>query len=156
VRPDQFTRFSATHIAGSMADCLCFGDPIRCQLGRDGRAVHYFRPGQIFAVVWWRRYSPDRQHRTLAIVEALPVGSVGRVLPGIHPGAAVHVLVRQCGPAGQDEAVDQLLDLIEDLKHRGRNPAEMPAAFWTDAAQELLLCQAPLESFDLEGVVCRA
>jgi hypothetical protein len=49
-----------------------------------------------------------------------------------------------------------LLDLIEDLKHGGRNPAEMPAAFWTDAAQKLLLCQMPLESFDLEGMVCRA
>jgi hypothetical protein len=89
------------------------------------------------------------------IAEALPVGNVGRVLPGIHPGAAVHVLIRQCGPAGQDEAVDQLLDLVEDFKHRGRNPAEMPAAFWTAAAQELLLCQVPMESFDLEGVVCR-
>lgn len=155
MRPDQLTRFSARHIAGSMADCLCFGDPIRREFGRNGRAIHYFRPGQIFAVVWWRRYSPDRQHRTLAIVEALSVGNVGRVLPGIHPAAAVHVLVRQYGPAGQDEAVDRLLDLIEDLKHWGRNPAEMPAAFWTVAAQELLLCQVPLESFDLEGMACR-
>lgn len=156
MRPDQLTRFSARHVAGSKADCLCFGDLVRRQVERNGHAIHCFRPGQMFGVVWWRRYSPDRQHRTLAIVEALPIGNVGRVLPGIHPGAAVHVLVRQYGPAGQDEAVDRLLDLIEDFKHRGRNPAEMAAAIWIDAAQELLLCQVPLESFDLEGMVCRA
>jgi hypothetical protein len=92
----------------------------------------------------------------LAIVEALPVGNVGHILPGIHPGAAVHVLVRQYGPAGQDEAVDQLLDLIEELKRRKHNPAQMPATFWIDAAQELLLCQMPLELFDMESMACRA
>ena len=124
-------------------------------MDRNGRAIYDFRPGQVFAVVWWRRHSEDRQHRTLAIVEALPNIALGRVLPGIHPGVAVHVLVRQHGPAGQDEAVDELLDLIEDLKHRGRNPAELPAVFWTEAARELLICQVPLESIDLEGMVCR-
>jgi hypothetical protein len=91
----------------------------------------------------------------LAIVEALPPGRSGRVLPGIHPGVVVHVVVRQHGPAGQDEAVDQLLDLIEELNRRKDNPAQMPAAFWIDAAQELLLCQMPLELFDMESMVCR-
>ena len=153
---DHFTRFIAERVAGSTVDCLCFGDPFRRQMDRNGRAIYEFRPGQVFAVVWWRRHSEDRQHRALAIVEALPAVELGRVLPGIHPGVAVHVLVRQHGPAGQDEAVDKLLDLIEDLKHRGRNPAELPAAFWTEAARELLICQVPLESFDLESMVCRA
>jgi hypothetical protein len=125
-------------------------------MDRNGRAICEFRAGQLFAVVWWRRYSEDRQHRTLAVVEAISTGKLCHILPGIHPGVAVHVLVRQHGPAGQDETVDQLLDLIEDLKHRGRNPAELPAAFWTEAARELLICQVPLESFDLESMVCRA
>ena len=155
MRSDQLTRFIARHVAGSMADCLCFGDPVRRQLGRKARAIYYFRPGQIFAVVWWRRYSPDRQHRTLAIVEALPAGN-GSHSAG-HPSRRRGPCPRpQHGPAGQDEAVDRLLDLIEDLKQRGRNPAEMPAAFWTDTVQELLLSQVPLELFGMEGVVCRA
>jgi hypothetical protein len=156
VRSDHFTRFVAERVAGSINDCLGFGDPIRRQVDRNGRAVYDFRPGQLFAVVWSRRYPMDRQHRTFAVVEALLPGKIGRVLPGIRPGVAVHVIVRQHGPAGQDETVDQLLDLIEHLRRRGCNPAQMPAAFWIDAAQELLLCQMPLELFDMESTVCRA
>ena len=155
MRLDHFTRFVAERVAGSINDCLGFGDPVRRQVDRNGRTVYDFRPRQIFAVVWSRRFPGDRQHRTLAIVEALPPGRSGRVLPGIHPGVVMHVVVRQHGPAGQDEAVDQLLDLIEELKRRKDNPAQMPAAFWIDAAQELLLCQMPLELFDMESMVCR-
>jgi hypothetical protein len=110
----------------------------------------------LFAVVWWRRYSHDRQHRIFAVLESLPAGKRGHILPGIHPGVAVHVLVRQHGPAGQDEAVDRLLDLIEELNCGGRNPAEMPTAFWAEAARQLLLCDEPLESCDVESLACRA
>jgi hypothetical protein len=156
VRSGNLTRFIAESISGSRADCLCFGDAIRRRIGRNGHVRHYFRPGQLFAVVWWRRYAFGRQHRTFAVLEALPDGKKGRILPGIHPGVAVHALVRQHGPAGQDEAVDRLLDLIEALNCRGRNPAEMPAAFWTEAAQRLLLCDEPLESCDVENLACRA
>ena len=156
MRSERLTRFFAERMVGSRADCLCFGDPVHRQTGRESRTIYSFRPRQIFAVVWWRRFSLDRQHRTLAVVESLAPGTVGRALPGIRPGVAVHALVRQHGPAGQDEAVDRLLDLIEDLKHRRRNPAEMPAAFWTDTVQDLLLCQEPLESFGVETQICRA
>ncbi|HTW63951.1 MAG TPA: DUF2840 domain-containing protein [Bryobacteraceae bacterium] len=156
MRSDHLTRFVAERVAGSINDCLGFGDPASRQVDRNGRAEYHFRPGQIFAVVWSRRYPGDRQHRTLAIIEALPPGKSGRVLPGISPGVVVHVVVRQHGPAGQDEAVDQLIDFIEELKRRKHNPAQMPATFWIDAAQELLLCQMPLELFDMESMVCRA
>ncbi len=156
VRPENLTRFVAQRVAGSRADRLCFGDAVHRRIGRNGCISHYFRPGQLFAVVWWRRYSHDRQHRTFAVLESLPAGKRGRFLPGIHPGVAVHVLVRQHGPAGQDEAVDRLLDLIEELNCRGRNPAEMPTAFWTEAVQQLLLCDESLESCDVESLACRA
>ena len=152
----HFTRFVAERVAGSRADCLCFGDAVRQRVGRNGHISYYFRPGQLFAVVWRRRYSPDREHRTFAVLESLPAGKSGQILPGIQPGVAIHALVRQHGPAGQDEAVDRLLDLIEELKYRGRNPAEMPAAFWTEAAQSLLLCDEPLESFGIESLACLA
>lgn len=156
MRSGHFTRFVAEHVVGSATDNMGFGDPIREEVDRHGRTTYYFRAGQIFAVVWWRQYPQERQHRTLAIVEALPPGKTGRVLPGIQPGVAVHVLVRQHGPAGQDEAVDKLLDLFDDLRFRGRNPSQMPASFWINTAQELLLYPMPLELFDLESMVCRA
>lgn len=156
MRSVHLTRFVSRHVAGSRADSLCFGDPVRRQISRNGNVSYCFRPCQLFAVVWWRHCSPNRQHRTLAILEALPPAKVGCVLPGIHPGVAVHVLVRQHGPAGQDEAVDCLLDLIGELKNRGINPANMPVSFWIEAAQQILLYQRPLESFDVEGIACRA
>lgn len=156
MRKSQFTRFVAEHRAGSKTDSLAFGNPACQRVDRQGRTTYDFRAGHRFGVVWWRQYPDQRQHRTLAIVEALSSGTVGRLVPGIRPGVIVHVVVRQQGPAGQDEAVDQLLDLINDLKARGRNPAQMPAKFWIDTAEELLLCPMPLELFDLESVVCRA
>jgi len=152
----HLTRFVAERIAGSRANTLCFGDAVSQRAGRNGRVSHYFRPGQLFAVVWRRQYAHDREHRTFAVLESLPPGKWGHILPCIHPGVAIHALVRQHGPAGQDEAVDRLLDLIEELKCRGRNPAEMPAAFWTDATQRLLLCDEPLESFGIESLACLA
>jgi hypothetical protein len=152
----HLTRFVAERVAGSRANSLCFGDALSQRTGRNGRISHYFRPGQLFAVVWRRQYANDREHRTFAVLESLPASKNGQILPGIHPGVAIHALVRQHGPAGQDEAVDRLLDLIEELKYRGRNPAEMSAAFWTEATQRLLLSDEPLESFGIESLACLA
>jgi len=152
----HLTRFVAERVPGSRANSLCFGDAVSHRAGRNGRVSHYFRPGQLFGVVWRRQYAQDRQHRTFAVLESLPAGKSGQILPGIQPAVAIHALVRQHGPAGQDEAVDRLLDLIEELKCRGRNPAEMSAAFWTEATQRLLLFDEPLESFGIESLACLA
>jgi hypothetical protein len=108
----------------------------------------------MFGVVWWRRYSEDRQHRALAVVEALPAGQVGHVLPGIEPSVTVHAIVDQHGPGGQDGAVDQLLDVIHDLKHRGQNPAALPQSYWTEIVHQILLCQTPFDSFADESMAC--
>ena len=143
----DFTRFVATHVAGSSFDGLCFGDPVR-QVVRKRQTVYYFRPGQIFAVLWWRRYAHDRQNRTLAVVEALPPDKTGRVLPSIDRAVAIHALVPQPGPAGQDGPLDQLLDLIEDFKSNGANPTKFSAEFWPQTVQDLLF--TPM--MDLKGM----
>ena len=135
--PSELTRFVATHVAGSSFDGLCFGEPAR-QVNRKGHTVYYFRPGQIFAVLWWRRYSEDRQNRTLAVVEALPPNKTGRVLPGIDRAVTVHALVPQHGPAGTDGPLDQFLDYIEDFKSNGVNLTKFPAEFWPQTVQDLL------------------
>jgi hypothetical protein len=41
--------------------------------------------------------------------------------------------------AAQDGAVDCLLDLIEDLKRRGKKLEQLPPLFWTEAAHKILL-----------------
>ena len=41
--------------------------------------------------------------------------------------------------AAQDGAVDCLLDLIEDLKRRGKKLEHLPPSFWTEAAHKILL-----------------
>lgn len=150
MRPNRLTRFVARYVPGSMADCLCFGDPVQQHdepTSPNRRTLYHFRPGQLFAILCWRRYSEDRQHRVLAVVEAMPAGRSGRFLPGIHPGAKVHAIVDQHGPAGQEGAVDQLLDLIQDLKEHGQNPGDLPPAFWAQTAQDILVHQMPLDAF---------
>ena len=146
------TRFIASHVASSSFDGLCFGDPVR-QVIRKQRTTYYFRPGQIFAVLWWRRYSQDRQQRTLAVAEALPADQTGCILPGVDRAVAVHVLVPQHGPAGQDGAVDQLLDLIEDFKSNGTNPTKFPAEFWPQTVRDLVLGPM-LELKAMEDLLC--
>ena len=148
----DFTRFVASHVAGSSFDGLCFGDPVR-QVVRKQHTNYYFRPGQIFAVLWWRRYSQDRQHRTLAVAEALPAEQTGCILPGVDRAVAVHALVPQHGPAGQDGTVDQLLDLIEDFKSNGTNPTKFPAEFWPQTVRDLVLGPM-LELKGMEDVLC--
>jgi len=135
----RFTRFVSRYVAHRRMDSLCFGAPMLNHEERPGRTVYHFRPGQVFGVVWWRRFSQDRQHRAVAVVQALTVDQPGHDLPSIHGPVAVHAIADQHGPAGQDGAVDGLLDLMEDLKSRGKKLETLPAAFWTDAAHKILL-----------------
>ena len=151
--PSEFTRFVATHVAGSSFDGLCFGDPTR-EVTRKGHTTYYFRPGQIFAVLWWRRYSEDRQQRTLAVVEAMSADKTGHILPGIDRAVAIHALVPQHGPAGQDGPLDQLLDLIEDFKSNGVAPTKFPAEFWPQTVHDLLF--SPMRELKgVEEILCR-
>jgi hypothetical protein len=116
--------------------------------------VYHFRPGQIFGVVWWRRYPDDRQHRAVAIVQALGDDQTGHELPSIHTAVAVHAIVDQHGPAGQDGAVDLLLDLIQDLKHRGQKLEKLPPAYWTEAVHRIMLHPALSDSLAGERIPC--
>jgi hypothetical protein len=106
----------------------------------------------MFAVLWWRRRPNDRQHRAVAVVQALDGDQTGHELPGIHHAVAVHAIVDQHGPAGQDGAVDLLLDLIQDLKHRGRKLEKLPATFWTDAVHRILLYPVRSDSLTVEKI----
>jgi hypothetical protein len=148
------THFIARFVPRSRLDGLCFGTPTHHHRQRQGRTIHQFRPGQIFGVIWWRWCPDDRQHRTLAIVQALGNGQAGHQLPGIKKAVAVHAIVDQHGPAGQDGAVDLLLDLIEDLKHRGQKPEQLPPIFWTDAVHRILLCPILSDSLAPEKILC--
>ncbi|HVT89410.1 MAG TPA: DUF2840 domain-containing protein [Tepidisphaeraceae bacterium] len=155
MRSSRLTRFIARYVRGSLADCLCFGDPVNHHEERHGHTSYHFRPGQLFAVVWWRRHSEDRQHRAFAVVEALAAGKSGHVLPSIDAPVAIHAIVDQHGPAGQDGAVDQFIDLVHELKHRSQNPAAMPASYWIETAQRILLCEIPFDDFSYTTAECQ-
>ena len=152
MRRTQLTHFTATSIPHLRIDALSFGAPV-CSYRKHGRTVYQFRPGQIFGVVWWRHCADDRQHRAAAIVQALASKKVGRHMPGIHEAVAVHAIVDQHGPAGQDGAVDLLLDLIQDLKHRGQKPEQLPLAYWAVASIRILL--GPPQNSDGKEIPCR-
>lgn len=138
MRRTQLTHFTSTSIPHSRVDALSFGTPVS-SYRKHGRTVYQFRPGQIFGVVWWRHCADDRQHRAAAIVQAIDSHYAGRHMPGIQKPVAVHAIVDQHGPAGQDGAVDLLLDLIEDLKRRGRKPEQLPLTYWAEASLRILL-----------------
>ncbi len=154
MRSIRLTRFVARYVPRSSLDGLCFGAPANQPAEREGRSVYHFRPGQIFGVVWWRRYPEDRQHRAVAIVQALGSDQTGHELPGIHSAVAVHAIVDQHGPAGQDGAVDLLLDLIEYLKRRGQEPEKLPPSYWTQAVHHILLHPAISNSLLGERIPC--
>ncbi len=145
----RLTRFVSRYVPCHRLDSLCFGKPSMHHEESRGRSVYHFHPGQIFGVFWWRRHVDDRQHRAVAIVQALGNDQMGHELPGIHAAVAVYAIVDQHGPAGQDGAVDLLLDLIQDLRERGRKPEKLPAVFWTDAVHHILL--HPVLSDSLAG-----
>jgi hypothetical protein len=142
MRPARLTHFTATTIPHVRIDALCFGAPARSYAQRD-RTIHEFRPGQIFGVVWWRWYAGDQQHRTLAILEAPRAPGDGDSVPDVHPAAIVHVFMDQYGPAGQERSVDHLLDLIQNIRNRGMEPATIGAKYWRRASRRILLGQRP-------------
>jgi len=154
LRPICLTRFVSRYVPRSRLDGLCFGTPANHHEERKGCTVYHFRPGQIFGVLWWRRYPDDRQHRAIAIVEAIGSGQTGHELPSIHSPVTVHAIVDQHGPAGQDGAVDLLLDLIQDLKQRGQNPAELPPTYWPKVVHLILLHPALSDSTAGGRVAC--
>lgn len=141
----RLVRFVTRYLPGARINLLCFGVPEVHQHHGFHKSVYHFRPGQIFGAVWWRRQDEDRQHRTVAIVEAVHHDQEGRDLPDIHGKVTVHAILDQHGPAGQAGAVDMLLDLIEDLKRRQRNPAQLPADYWRSVAHRIMLCQPSLQ-----------
>jgi hypothetical protein len=48
-------------------------------------------------------------------------------------------MVDQHGPAGQGGAVDVLLDLIQDLKLRGRKVETLSPSYWIEAVRHIQL-----------------
>jgi hypothetical protein len=154
LRSIRLTRFVSRYVSHSSWDGLCFGAPAHHHEEHERRSVYHFHPSQIFGVLWWRRCSEDRQHRALAIVQAVSADEAGHELPGIHGGVAVHAIVDQYGPAGQDGSVDRLLDLIDDLKLRGRKIETLPPSFWIEAVHHILLHHARAHSKSSERISC--
>ncbi len=138
----RLTHFTATTIPHVRIDALCLGVPARSYPQR-GRTIHDFHPGQLFGVVWWRWHAGDQQHRTLAILEAPRAREEGDSVLAVHPAAIVHVFMDQYGPAGQERSVDHMLDLIQNIRDRGIEPATIDAKYWRRASQRILLGQRP-------------
>ena len=139
MRSIRLTRFVSRHIAHSSFDFLCFGAPA-FQHEEAGRlSVYHFHPSQIFGVFWWRRHGPDRQHRVIAIVEAVGTDQLGCEVPGVSTPVTVHAIVDQHGPAGEGGAVDVLLELIQDLKLRGRKAETLSPSYWVEAVRHIQL-----------------
>ena len=123
---------------------LAFGlpvgeDSIRRPTGTD--TIYHFAPGTLFCVVWWRRGRRGRrgaQRWVLAVLEAPRTSGDGQTLPGIHPRAFVHAMVKQAGPAGEAGDVDRLLDLIRCMREHGIEPAGVHVSYWREAARRVM------------------
>jgi hypothetical protein len=142
MRQAGLTHFTATFIPHVRVHAVCFGAPAHTYRQRR-RTVYQFHPGQIFGVVWWRWYAGDQQHRTLAILEAPRARGEGDSVLDVHPAAIVHVFMDQYGPAGQERSVDHMLDLIQDIRDRGIEPATIGAKYWRRASRRILRGQRP-------------
>ena len=134
----RFTRVVAHYSAGRRFDDICFGDPA-VQHEEGNKRIYHFQPGQIFAVIWWRKYDQDDHYGALAVVRALDLDECGHKIPCIQNDVAIHAIVNQYGHRGQDGPVDLLLDEIQELKARGENPAKRPASYWAEITQRILL-----------------
>jgi hypothetical protein len=153
LRSIRLTRFVSRHVPCSSFDGLCFGAPAHQHEEHGWRSVYHFHPTQIFGVLWWRRHSPDRQHRAIAIVQALGADQIGYEVPGVNAPVAVHAIVDQHGPAGeQDGAVDLLLDLIQNLKVRGQKAETLSPSYWIEAVRHIQLHH--VRSTSNEGTPC--
>ena len=154
MRPVRLTRFVSRYVPCRKLDSLCIGKPAMHHEESRGRSVYHFHPGQMFGVFWWRRHPDDRQHRAVAIVQALGSDQIGHEVPGIHSAVAIHAMVDQHGPAGQDGAVDLLLDLIQDIRARGQKLEMFPASFWMDAVHRIQLHPVLSDSVAGEKNLC--
>lgn len=146
--PPPLTRVLTRDRLRNSIAMLAFGIPFsedRITADSGTEIVRLFSPGSIFCIVWWRRLSHNRQHRTLTILEAPRERGSGDAVPDVHPAAIVHVFMDQYGPAGQERSIDQMLDLIQNIRDRGIEPANVTARYWRRASRRILLGQRPPE-----------
>jgi len=115
--------------------------------------IYHFASGQRFCLVWWRIANDRSQHWVLAVVEALEDPSAGIHLPGIAPAVAVHAILDQHSPAGYEGNVDRYINLIDHLKSRKINPAQVSGRYWQQAACQVVLGEEPDDptSSDIEN-----
>jgi hypothetical protein len=147
VRTPPLTRVHCHDSSRRSLSVLAFGIPFsedRITAHHGTEIVRLFKPGALFCIVW-RRLSQKRQHRTLTILEAPRARGDGDSVLDVHPAAIVHVFMDQYGPAGQERSVDHLLDLIQNIRDRGIEPATVGAKYWRRASRRILLGQRPPE-----------
>ncbi|MDA8378936.1 MAG: hypothetical protein M0Z50_18240 [Planctomycetia bacterium] len=78
-------------------------------------------------MVWWNRRSDGRQHRVLAVLEALETSKIGVRVPDVSAKVLVHALIEQEGPAGDDGPVDGFLLLLDQIRDGGSEPEKLPS-----------------------------
>lgn len=143
------TRLTGVYIKKQLVIRLRFGDPSKTEWLEHGITHYWFRPGQMFAVLWWARLSPRKQIAGFAVAEALRAGEQGYHLPGVFsgagtvPGVRVHAFLKtRC--VGRDRGVVDRADaLIRQLEREDIDPCEAPSAYYRAAGQSLRVGRAP-------------
>ena len=109
-----------------------------------GGVTHYwFRPNELFAVIWWARVSPRKQFACFAIVESLRVGDAGHRLPCVQPAVRVHLFVNTRCVGKDRRVVDRVDELLRQIKDAGRDPCRIAPAYFRAAGQSLRVGREP-------------
>lgn len=139
----MWTRLTACYAKKRLVVRLRFGRPARIQWAAPNVTHYWFRPGQLFGVVWWARLSPRRQVACLAVVEAVEIGEHGHALPGIHPAVRVHAFLSARAVGKDRRVVDRADALIGRIEHAGIEPEDVPASYYRAAGQSLRVGREP-------------
>lgn len=138
-----WTRLTGLYIKKQLVVRLRFGRPAYIRW-LDGGVTHYwFRPGQIFSVVWWARLSPRKQVASFAVAEALRAGEHGHLLPGVRPAVRVHVFLNTRCVGKDRRVVDRAETLIRRIERDGIEPCDLPNAYYRAAGQSLRVGREP-------------
>lgn len=138
-----WTRLTACYAKNRVVVRLRFGRPGLIRWEAPNVTHYWFRPGELFGIVWWARLSPRRQIACFAVAEAIDIGQQGHVLPGIHPAVRVHAFLVARPVRDDRRAVDRADALIGRIERAGIEPEDVPASYYRAAGQSLRVGREP-------------
>ena len=112
----SLTRFEELYLEGHKNYRLLFGKPIKSETTEFKyqditRRVHYFKPGDIFAIDLWERNEYGTTNWSVFVLQAALPGELAVRIPQVKPAAKI--LLEASGQKHAREAV-RLLKEIED------------------------------------------